>query len=113
MPHPLPTAGRSGAHRHLGSSSGVDPWHEHNELPASADATAISAKFNIYRSAAARGQWEAMALGGYGGGGDKKKHKQQTSSSSRGGGSGGSSKAKHYQQPHQQQHREKVRGEGQ
>ena len=60
---PLPTAGRSGAHRHLGSNSGVDAWHEHNELPASAEDTAIGAGFNVYEAAAARGRWEAMALG--------------------------------------------------
>lgn len=60
---PLPTAGRSSAHRHLGSNSGVDALHEHNELPASADVTAIGAGFNVYEAAAARGRWEAMALG--------------------------------------------------
>jgi hypothetical protein len=47
----------------MGSSSGVDEFHEHNELPPSAEATAVSSRFNLYRWAAARGQWEALALG--------------------------------------------------
>lgn len=75
MPHTLPTTGRTGAHRPMGSSSGVDPLHEHNELPPSAETTAISSKFHLYQTAAERSRWEAMALGydqhgsGAGGGG--------------------------------------------